>query len=742
MFELLLLSVVVSTGYLGWMVLWRLGPGQRLYGIMIVADLLLAILAFAARKIEGGNATGDTVGVISIGAAFCLIMLPPMLRDLGRRFMAADRLRLARLLAGLREHLQPGMGARPEVEIIETILAVRAGREQEVVDALRAHRDAIDNPQAKRLLDERIAMTYLYAQRWTDGVAHYELRIDPKSEGAGSPQVSVEMVRAYCENDQVEKAALLMERIEASQLASEPAFLGLVSRARMVFLAFVGRSGALDIMVGQGGALAHMPEAARCFWLGVSRANAGDLPGARSLFAKAVKLSGNDLRAKKLAEERLARLDNPELLGPHSHPPKVAELADRVAALASNSPSEARGSKSEKRRLPQLGSIPWRAMPVTVAFVVANLLVSLLVYLRYGNITDLGALIAVGANLKSATLAGEWWRMATSMFLHVGVAHLALNLYGLWILGRLVEQMHGSVRTLAIYGISGLLGALASTYLGGAGTAVGASGAVMGLMGAALAELGIYRSRYPRRWVRPLFGMLAILTLAQVAVGFFYPIVDQWGHVGGLLGGAAIGALLSPSALVLRRVRAMSGVGMAALALAFLIYAGILQATTSYTDTLRHYPKVTQRVGGLRLQVPDAWERISSHELYDPGIAALLHMQRLPIGAGLDATIAESIKALNLGGAQRAGFDTAKPAASSQMLLPAPWRGGELVVTADDGSGPQHYRLVVFGKLVEQEIWLGAYSHPSALTKAIQPVLAQVLLSMRADPELAGGREP
>lgn len=735
MFELLLLSVVVTTAYLGPMILRRLGPGQRLYGLMIVADLVLALLSFISTTIEGENQTANTVGVIAIGAAFCLIMLPPMLRDLGRRFMAADRLAVAKLLAELRELLQPGMGARPEAELIDTVLAVREGREQEVVDALKKRRQDFDDPMAQRMLDERIVMTYLYAQRWADAVTHYELRNDAAAGTVGSPQLSVEMVRAYCESEQIEKAAELMSVIESSRLASEPVLSGLVARARMVFLAFTGRTGAVEAIVGPGGPLAQMPAAARSFWAGVARTNAGDLSGARSSLKQAIKLSLEDPRARRVAELRLARLDEPGALGPHSVPVDVAELADQLTSKASEMRTSVASAAPPGKQLPRLGSIPLRLMPVTVALVLANIVVSLLVYLAFGGITDLGALIASGANLKSATLDGEWWRLASSMFLHVGVAHLALNLYGLWVLGRLIEQTHGSLRTLAVYGVSGVIGALASTYFGGSTTAVGASGAVMGLMGAAIAEFGAYRSHYPKRWVSPLFGMLVVLTLAQVAVGFFYPIVDQWGHVGGLLGGAGMGLVLSPNAGWLGRLRSGAGVAFATASVGFFAYAAVMSASTSYTQTLRRYDKVTREVGGLRLEVPNTWERVGPRELYDSGAAALLDVQRLPASAGLDAAIAARLESEHLrGGALRAGFDRAKPAARTQMALPAPWRGGELIVTVDGSSGLQRYRLVVFARVVDQEIWLGAYYHPSALTEAIEPVFAEILMSMHADP--------
>jgi len=414
---------------------------------------------------------------------------------------------------------------------------------------------------------------------------------------------------------------------------------------------------------------------------------------------------------------------------------EVAELADRLTLMAGEKfASSAAGAPASQPMpsLPRLTSVPLRLMPVTVAMAAANVLASFMVYFVFGNITDLGSLIATGANLKSATVGGEWWRLGSSIFLHVGVAHLALNVYGLWVLGRLVEQMHGSVRTLAIYLLSGLFGALASTYLGGGATAVGASGAVLGLMGAAVAELGIYHKDYPRRWARSLLGMLVVLSLAQIAIGFFYPIVDQWGHVGGLLSGALLGMLLSPKARRASAFRRIAATFLAATALVFFMYTAFSVATTNYTETLRGYDRVTRSVGGLQVDVPTSWEKISERELFDPGVAALLDLRRVPAAEGLDATISARLEAEHFGGALRAGFDRAKPSARSHLKLPAPWRGGELEVSVDDSGGAQQYRLVVFGRVVGDEIWLGAYYHPSALTALIEPVFGEVLATVQA----------
>ena len=85
LFDVLLISVIVWTAYLGPVILRRFGAAQRLYGMMVIGDLALAVIALAARHSDSSRAIADLVGTIAIGGGVCLVMVPPVLRDLSRR---------------------------------------------------------------------------------------------------------------------------------------------------------------------------------------------------------------------------------------------------------------------------------------------------------------------------------------------------------------------------------------------------------------------------------------------------------------------------------------------------------------------------------------------------------------------------------------------------------------------------------------------------------------------------------
>jgi len=148
-----------------------------------------------------------------------------------------------------------------------------------------------------------------------------------------------------------------------------------------------------------------------------------------------------------------------------------------------------------------------------------------------------------GAKINELIAAGQWWRLITPMFLHAGIAHIAFNSYALYAFGPQVERVFGYARFFFIYILSGAAGSVLSFALSPS-PSVGASGAIFGLIGALLVYL--YRHR-------PLFGdmgrrrLTEILMLAGInlVIGLS-PGIDNWGHLGGLLGGATLTALIGP----------------------------------------------------------------------------------------------------------------------------------------------------------------------------------------------------
>ncbi len=98
-------------------------------------------------------------------------------------------------------------------------------------------------------------------------------------------------------------------------------------------------------------------------------------------------------------------------------------------------------------------------------------------------VPDTESLIAWGANFRPITLAGEWWRLLTSCFLHIGIIHLLMNLYALMYIGIQLEPHLGKTRFLAAYLLTGIAGSANSLYWHEFTVSAGASGAIFGMYG-------------------------------------------------------------------------------------------------------------------------------------------------------------------------------------------------------------------------------------------------------------------
>jgi membrane associated rhomboid family serine protease len=131
------------------------------------------------------------------------------------------------------------------------------------------------------------------------------------------------------------------------------------------------------------------------------------------------------------------------------------------------------------------------------------------------------------------------------MFLHIGVLHVATNCYALWIVGQQVEKLYGTARFVAIYFLTGLAGSIVS-YLAPTrgGPSAGASGAIFGLFGV-LFVFGLrYRKELPGVF-RQAFGARVLPTIGiNLVITFALEFIDKGAHVGGLLAGMALAAVL------------------------------------------------------------------------------------------------------------------------------------------------------------------------------------------------------
>jgi membrane associated rhomboid family serine protease len=134
---------------------------------------------------------------------------------------------------------------------------------------------------------------------------------------------------------------------------------------------------------------------------------------------------------------------------------------------------------------------------------------------------------------------GQYWRLVTSMFLHIGVLHLAFNCYALWLFGNAIEHELGRLRFLLIYFTTGIFASAASYAFGTPGAVgAGASGAIFGLFGAFLAYN--YRRRSSALAAARLQQMVRLIVLNAI-LALSLQFIDWRAHLGGLVAGVAAG---------------------------------------------------------------------------------------------------------------------------------------------------------------------------------------------------------
>jgi rhomboid protease GluP len=186
-------------------------------------------------------------------------------------------------------------------------------------------------------------------------------------------------------------------------------------------------------------------------------------------------------------------------------------------------------------------------MPVTTAIIGANVLV-------FGAMTLSGVspvnpqipdLVKWGATTGVQTLVSEPWRVWTSNYVHIGIVHIALNMWCLWSLGVLAERIFERWTYFLTYTFCGIAGSLASLALHPHEVGAGASGAIFGMAGALIAALYLGHLPVHPRALKSTLKSLLLFAAYNLFFGAVVPGIDNSAHIGGLVCGLLLGAVLA-----------------------------------------------------------------------------------------------------------------------------------------------------------------------------------------------------
>src|SRR5579863_5941276 len=214
-----------------------------------------------------------------------------------------------------------------------------------------------------------------------------------------------------------------------------------------------------------------------------------------------------------------------------------------------------RGEVVDDARQPVMRT-PWvrhRAPTIGLTQIIfgINVAVFLGMVLAGSSIMDFSGveLVRWGANVPAFTISGEWWRLLTNVFVHGGLLHIAFNMWCLWNLGALCESLYGRWTYASIYLSCGIGASLASAAWSAAShpyvPSVGASGAIFGLAGALISAFKLGEFSVPRSALSGTLRSLGAFVVYNLIFGFALPGIDNAAHIGGLITGLIVGALIA-----------------------------------------------------------------------------------------------------------------------------------------------------------------------------------------------------
>jgi rhomboid protease GluP len=448
-----------------------------------------------------------------------LVLLPAWLGKLYYQRFLEQKFATAWRLARLISWLHPADGWRNQPEIVRALDLAQRG---DLTAALKT----LKRFEGIKSSIGLAAITNLYrlTNQWEELLAWHARH---RQEVAPYPQLLPVFLRAFGETGDLRGLVDLYE-VHRRQIGR---LIPAASRdlCRLMLFAFCGKRQLVEGLFA--GNLRILPAPVREFWLATADSGAGASESAQHSLELLLPQADPSMRAA--IQRRLSRI---RILP--DQPDAVAEDLIQSAALE-HGHDESFGAR------PSLFSKQARGTRILI--LVNVILFTAEIY--FGGGTNGVVLYRLGGLFPPAVHAGQWWRLLTSLFLHLGALHLAMNMFALWLLGPFAEAALGFLRFLLVYLLAGIgsMGVVVTFASGphGQQLTVGASGCIMGIVGAtgALMLRGWLREKALSA-KRRLIGMVVIVAMQTV----FDSVVTQV-SMAAHLSGAIIGFVIT---LVLR----------------------------------------------------------------------------------------------------------------------------------------------------------------------------------------------
>ncbi|GAB4275516.1 MAG: hypothetical protein Kow0029_16750 [Candidatus Rifleibacteriota bacterium] len=592
------LVIYILMANVGYMIFSLFKKGYRHYfGYISQLFFLLCLMIMLVAK----DVSGPFAIIISLGGMFLIILLPMLIQKKIDLLMAENRLAEIEPLARWKANL-----AWSELNLhLHKIASIAE--------------EFFDDPQLleteiRKLLNR--GEPYDSMTRVFIGLIHFnnrnfeglirDLTIEGKSYDEYTFEELLYLIRAYLETTMFPQA--IAAQIALEKKLKDPEDYSPEKRAnlvisRMIFYSFLGWKDDLErLFRSNEEGIDRLPGAIKEFWRGVGYFNAGEFNEGEQIMGAAMRSCENNEHAEGwlpymrkrffglienknfIADRLLPQLKRLEL----ENSPILNEIIEQEL-LAVDVPQE-------KDLCTNI--LAWLTITISVAVMSAT------------NIDDVVSLIEVGANSSFLVKNGEYFRLFTYQFIHIGWVHLIMNIVALKYFGPPVETVVGWPIFLAVYFFSGIIGGIAAVYTGQVLSA-GASASVLGLLSAAIIFefFGAPGASSLRR--KNNFSTLIFILAINLIIGAVEKGVDNSAHLGGLFGGAIMGLLLIQvlrSKVLKQLVSVISIVSILALMAASIIQMFEMGNTKKYPEMVNSFSRIANASDSFSLMVPISWK--------------------------------------------------------------------------------------------------------------------------------------
>jgi rhomboid protease GluP len=460
---------------------------------------------------------------VTVGAIWAtLVLAPALLQRRITRLTTAQRFTTGQRLASIARWLHPFDGMWQQAPLLRALDQGDRGDIETAATELEHLRDHAPPRIA------RVAMAYLCRMRGDWPRLIDSVRSLTSDRGLRrDPNLLAVYLRALGETGQLNEMLLTLDYCRAA--LDSPMFTTARHLCRMQAFAFAGDADRVTHILC--GPLRVLPSAVQQFWIATADLAAGHRDAGQGRL-----LTIEEMATPGMRRAIARRLDQPPSLAVDLLTPEGIDVLHRL--------DRDRDHEERYATIRSLGRRPW----VTYGIIIVNLAMFAAEW-YFGGTTSEAAHRRLGAFHPDALAAGQYWRLLTANFLHFGIAHIALNMLALLVLGPFVEFALGGGLYLLIYLVSGVL-AISTVWVFQRlhwmepDWLVGASGAIMGLIGAGVAiQLRGWRRERARIAWRRLRLLVMILGL-QAIFDMITPQVSGTAHLAGAIWGFVLTSLI------------------------------------------------------------------------------------------------------------------------------------------------------------------------------------------------------